>query len=125
MQSPNYNTWNRNIENEAVNIAFQMDRGNLQGAAMELSEGLYAMRGDMYAQDQLLNSVNRMDRKGMGADLYLGNWDPMRGTWDNIQVYEQGVGSVPIRTYGGYYDQYPLSIDIGPISIGVGGMIRR
>ena len=116
MQSPNYNTWGRNIENEAASVAFHMDQGNLQGAATELSQDLYAMRGDMYAQDQLLSEVNRFDRKGLGADIYMSNWDPARGTWDNIQLYEPGIGSIPINTYGGYYDQWPIAL---------GGMIER
>jgi hypothetical protein len=87
-----------------------MDNGNAQGAASELSEDLYAMRGDMYAQDQLLNEVNSFDNKGIGGDLYLGNWDPQRGTWDNVQIYQPGGWSIPIQTYGGYDDQYPLNM---------------
>lgn len=78
--------------------------GNAVGAADELSEDLYAMRGDMYAQDQLLSEVSRYDRKGLGADLSLRNWDPARGTWDNIEIVGPG-GVIPINTYG-YDDRW-------------------
>ena len=109
LQSPNYSDWNNNINGEAASVAFQLDTGNAQGAAVELREDLYALRGDMYAQDQLLDEVNRFENKGMGADLYLGNWDSGRGTWDNIQIYQPGYDSIPINSYDGYSDQYPVA----------------
>lgn len=58
------------------------------------------MRFDRYAQDELLNEVNDGEIKGIGADLYLGNWDPDRGTWDDIQIVpNDGTPSIPIRSY--------------------------
>lgn len=87
----------------------------MMGAAAELSEDLYNLRGDMYAQDQLLSQVNRFDRKGFGADISLGPWDPVRGTWDNVQIVSRN-GSIPIRTYSGWDDDW---------NIAVGGNFRK
>jgi hypothetical protein len=61
----------------------------------------------MYAQDDLLSEVNRLELKGVGADLHLGAWDPMRGTWDNIEVTQPGAAPIPVQAIGGYGDPYP------------------
>lgn len=83
--------------------------GNGALAAQELDEDLYNLRGDMYAQDELLSEVNQYERKGIGADIYLGNWNPARGTWDNIQVVQPGVGNYQIQTYDGWNDPWNIS----------------
>jgi hypothetical protein len=64
------------------------------------------MRGDIYAQDDLLNQVNAIERKGVGADLQLGNWDPIRGTWDNIAVVQPGLAPIGVQTFNAYTDQF-------------------
>ena len=107
------------------------------------------MQGDVYAQDQLLSTINQYDQKGVGADLNLNNWDPIRGTWDSIQItqnygqplYPGQPGQVeapPPPVYGepGYFNQapppyvntglfpQPYEPFYGRINIGRGG-IRR
>lgn len=58
------------------------------------------MRGDRYAQDELLSEVSQYEAKGIGADLYLGNWDPARGTWDDIEVIpNDGSEAIPLQAY--------------------------
>jgi hypothetical protein len=47
---------------------------------------MFQMRGDIYAQDQLLSRVNQLEVKGVGADLNLGNWRPDLGTWENSVI---------------------------------------
>jgi hypothetical protein len=94
-----------------------MDTGNGPGAALELKEDLYAMRGDVYAQDELLNEVNALDRKGLGADLQLGAWDPSRGTWDQINVVQPGAPPIQVGIFGGYDDQFP--------DVAAGAMIKK
>ncbi len=85
---------------EALNIANLMDAGNPQAAADELASDLYAMRGDRYSQDELLSAVNVDDRKGVGADIQLGNWNPDNGTWDNINIVpNDGTPAIPIPVY--------------------------
>jgi hypothetical protein len=78
--------WGNNIESEADYVAGLLDSGNATGAAQELNQDMFQMRGDIYAQDQLLNRVNLLETKGVGADLNLGNWNPLRGTWDSITI---------------------------------------
>ncbi len=89
-----------------------MDMGNSDAAAINLREDLWNLRGDMYAQDQLLSEVNRYERKGIGADIYLGNWNPLRGTWDNINVVTPTGRAIPINTYGGWDDGWSISIGV-------------
>jgi len=65
------------------------------------------MKGDMYAQDNLLNQVNQIEQKGVGADIQLGSWDPDRGTWDDVEITQPGVNPIPVSTFSGYGDAYP------------------
>jgi hypothetical protein len=88
-----------------------MDMGDAQGAADQLASDLYAMRGDRYAQDELLGEINRDEIKGIGADLVLRDWDPARGTWDDIQVVpNDGSPGIPITAYD-YQDPTPWVTD--------------
>jgi hypothetical protein len=83
-----------------------MDSGDAQGAADELASDLYQMKGDRYAQDELLSEVNGDDFKGIGADIQLNYWDPDRGTWDDIEVVpNDGSPSIPVTAYD--YDDPP------------------
>ena len=104
---PNYGVWNNEINNEAVNIAGILDSGNAQLAAQQLSNDLFEMRGDMYAQDQLL--ANTAEHPGIGAMLELNNWDPARGTWDDVEIQPASNDpepNIPIQVYNGYGDGY-------------------
>jgi hypothetical protein len=86
-----------------------MDLGDAQGAADELASDLYSMRGDRYAQDELLGEVNADELKGVGADIQLNGWNPERGTWDDIQIVPgDGSGSIQIPVYD-YGDPPPWS----------------
>lgn len=106
-QDPNFPQWEDPINREASNIAMRMDFGDTQGAADQLAMDLYQTRGDRYAQDQLLSEVARRDIKGFGGDLYLQNWNPDRGTWDDIYVVpSDGSNPISIPTYD-YDDPEP------------------
>jgi hypothetical protein len=96
-QSPNYGSWNQKIENEAAKLAVKLDRGDKTGASIELTEDLYAMHGDVYAQNQLFSKIYKYERKGAGLDLYLGNWDHAHGSWDNIQIFDPVVWGSTIK----------------------------
>jgi hypothetical protein len=63
-----------------------LDSGNAAGAWNELNTDLRNMGGDIYAQDNLINQVNLLDVKGVGADLNLGTWNAIRGTWDSMSI---------------------------------------
>jgi hypothetical protein len=65
------------------------------------------MRGDLYAQDNLLNQVNQIEQKGVGADIQLGAWDPDRGTWDDVEITQPGAAPIQVSTFSGYGDAYP------------------
>ncbi len=80
---------------------------------MELREDLYALRGDIYAQDELLNSVYRSEA-GYGAGIVLNNWDPNLGTWGNIELTQPGCAPVTINTFPNYNDQYPTDGNVPP-----------
>lgn len=84
-QDPNYENWQPVIGQEAQSVAFALDAGDTRGAAAELNTDLWAMRGDIYGQNELLHEV-QTQQSGEGAQLYLGQWDPMRGSWDTIEV---------------------------------------
>ena len=92
VDDPYYSVWQPTINQEAGRIASLLDSGQTSFATNELQNEMYWMRGDVYAQDELLSEVNAYDRKGVGADLYLNNWDPYRGTWDNIQIVPPAYG---------------------------------
>lgn len=84
-----------------------MDSGLNDAAAEQLKEDLYLLRGDMYAQDQLLYSINSKDLKGFGGDLVLDKWNPERGTWDDVRIRDNmGSPDIPVRTFG-YDDPTP------------------
>jgi hypothetical protein len=106
-QDPNYNTWKDQIHSEATKIAGQMDAGNGAAAALELKQDLYAMRGDLYAQDELISQVNQSERKGAGADIHLNAWNPGQGTWENVEVFQSGKPPVYIRPFAASNDQFP------------------
>ena len=114
-QSPNYDAWDAQIGSEAAAIVDELDKGNAEEAAVRLKEDLKAMGGDMYAQDQLLSDINLMEKKGVGADLNLGTWNPGKGTWDNMNVEETGIYPIPISTY---------NKDGSEVNIAVGTMTR-
>lgn len=77
-----------------------LDYGNAQGAADRLAMDLYQTKGDRYAQDHLLSEISRYESKGIGADLYLNNWNPVRGTWDTIDIVpNDGTPPIPMYTY--------------------------
>ncbi len=98
-QDPNWRVWQTNIEAEADYVAGLLDSGNAAAAANELNQDMFEMRGDIYAQDHLLNRVNTLEVKGVGADLNLGPWDPIRGTWDNITITPDPADTItPVQT---------------------------
>jgi hypothetical protein len=81
--------------------------GDAQGAADELAADLYQMKGDRYAQDELLSEVDSAETKGIGADIQLNSWDPDRGTWDDIEITpNDGSANIPITAYD-YDDPAP------------------
>jgi hypothetical protein len=48
---------------------------------------MFQMRGDIYAQDQLMSRTTNFEVGGPGAaTLNLGNWNPILGTWDNSVI---------------------------------------
>jgi hypothetical protein len=83
-------------------ISTLLDDGDSNAAATRLSSDLYALRGNLDAQNTLLGMVDSNDRKGTGTDLKLGNWNPDTGTYDTIEVLpaltDPGDGT-PINTY--------------------------
>jgi hypothetical protein len=88
-QDPNYESWQPTINQESTNIAGALGANDTQTAATELNNDLWAMRGDIYGQNDLLQAVQNQTPQGEGAQLYLGNWDPTSGTWDDIRVMAQ------------------------------------
>ncbi len=88
-QDPNYETWQPGINQESTNIAGALNANDTQTAANELNNDLWAMRGDIYGQNELLQQVQSQTQPGEGAQLYLGQWDPTRGSWDDIRVEAQ------------------------------------
>ena len=88
-QDPNYESWQPTINQESTNIAGALGANDTQTAATELNNDLWAMRGDIYGQNDLLQAVQNQTPQGEGAQLYLGNWDPTSGTWDDIRVLAQ------------------------------------
>ena len=82
---PNCQNWRPSINQEADTVSDILNSGDTRTGAGALNRDLWAMRGDIYAQNELLNEV-KQEVTGAGASLYLGNWDSIRGTWDNIEV---------------------------------------
>jgi hypothetical protein len=82
---PNYQQWAPSIHQEAGMVTNILNQGDTQGAAQTLNIDLFNMRGDVYAQNELLSEV-RQEQSGQGAYLYLDNWDQSRGTWDTVEV---------------------------------------
>ncbi len=71
---------------EGTIITTLMDDGDSDAAATRLKSDLYALRGNLDAQNTLLEIVDGGDRKGTGTDLKLGAWNPNTGTFDSIEV---------------------------------------
>ena len=100
-QDPNYENWHPTINQESQNVAEMLDAGQTRAAANALNNDLWAMRGDLYGQNELLQEVAKAQSpSGEGAQLYLGDWDPTRGTWDTIEVVSPPVpdGYVPDKS---------------------------
>lgn len=106
-QDPNRDQWKDVMLKEAANIVQKLDSGKAAEAAQELREDLFAMRGDLYGQDELISQVNKLDRKGSGADLNLKAWSPERGTWDNMEMIVKGSMPNSIHTFGSASDSFP------------------
>jgi hypothetical protein len=91
--------WSANMNAEANYIGGLLNTGDAVNATNVLSNDLFQMRGDIYAQDELLSMVknaedfqNQVNPNPNGsADLFLGNWDPGIGTWDNKEIDAPGV----------------------------------
>jgi hypothetical protein len=109
-QDPNHDLWKDVMRTEAANIVGKLDSGKTAEAAQELKEDLYAMRGDLYGQDELLSQINSLDKKGSAADINLRAWSPERGTWDNMEVVQQEKMPFAIHTFGAAADSFP-SVD--------------
>jgi hypothetical protein len=103
--------WGPNIVREATGIARSFANLSCAIAATELREDLWAMRGDMYAQNELLSNIYAMQSLGYGGNILLNNWDPAYGTWRNIEVCQPGMTPIPIETYPGYGDPYQYPTD--------------
>ncbi|MBX9694772.1 MAG: hypothetical protein K2Z81_20460, partial [Cyanobacteria bacterium] len=71
---------------ESTVISSLLDAGDSDAAATRLKSDLYALRGNMDAQNTLLDLVDQNDRKGAGTDLKLGDWNPDTGTYEGIEV---------------------------------------
>ena len=71
---------------ESTVISSLLDAGDSDAAANRLKSDLYALRGNMEAQNTLLDLVDQNDRKGAGSDLKLGDWNPDTGTYDGVEV---------------------------------------
>ncbi len=95
-QSPNYELWRQEIAQEARNIGILLDTGNGQLAARQLQADLIRLRPDRYAQNELLFQVNQLDRKGVGSDLVLGQWDPRIGGWDQGYIVQSRFSNGPV-----------------------------
>jgi hypothetical protein len=87
-QDPNYESWQPTINQESGSVASALNANDTPTAAAELNRDLWAMRGDIYGQNELLQEVQNQV-SGEGAQLYLGQWDPTRGSWDDIRVQAQ------------------------------------
>lgn len=90
------------MQMEGTVIPALLDSGNSDSAANRLNSDLYALRGNIEAQNVLLGMVEKGDRKGAGTDLRLGEWNPATGTFDSIEVLpaltDPGKG-IPVSTY--------------------------
>lgn len=98
---PNYEQWAPSIHQEAGMITDLLNRGDTANAAQYLNVDLFNMRGDVYAQNELLSEI-RQEQSGYGATLFLGNgWDPDRGTWNTVEVVspEPPPGYQPAPSY--------------------------
>ncbi|HEY9758396.1 MAG TPA: cell envelope integrity protein TolA [Oculatellaceae cyanobacterium] len=107
---PNYEQWAPSIHQEAGMITDLLNRGDTVNAAQYLNVDLFNMRGDVYAQNELLSEI-RQEQSGYGATLFLGNgWDPERGTWNTVEVVspEPPPGYQPAPSYFLHvYDEPP------------------
>lgn len=87
---------------EGTIISNLLDDGDSDAAANRIKSDLYALRGNLDAQNTFLEIVDGGDRKGTGTDLKLGAWNPDTGTFDSIEVLpaltDPGNGT-PIDTY--------------------------
>jgi len=99
-QDPNFSTWEAPVKSEAAVVANLLDSGKGAEAAKELSEDLFAMKGDLYAQDELLHEIDQLEKKTVGADLQLKQWDPNRGTWGDVEIVQTGSPPINIKVYG-------------------------
>lgn len=106
-KDPNYELWRDPINFEGTAIAHLLDSADTQGAADELASDLYALKGDRYAQDDLLSAVYNSEQKSVGADLELNNWNQDNGTWDTVEVWpNNGSANITIPIYN-YADPQP------------------
>lgn len=81
--NPDEDPW---MQLESNVISSLLDAGDSDAAATRLKSDLYALRGNLDAQNTLLDLVDQNDRKGAGTDLKLGVWNPDTGTYENIEV---------------------------------------
>lgn len=97
--NPDDDPW---MQLESNVISSLLDAGDSDAAATRLKSDLYALRGNLDAQNTLLDLVDQNDRKGAGTDLKLGAWNPDTGTYEEIEVLpaltDPGSGT-PIDTY--------------------------
>ena len=56
-----------------------------------MNSDLYALRGNLDAQNALLGMVDVSDKKGSGADLNIGSWNQDTGNYDNIEILPKGA----------------------------------
>jgi hypothetical protein len=76
---------------EGTVISSSLDAGDTQAAATRLNSDLYALRGNLDAQNALLGMVDVSDKKGSGADLNIGSWNQDTGNYDNIEILPKGA----------------------------------
>ncbi len=86
-QDPNHGDNQPSIDREAHSIADKLGANMTQEAADQLEYDLYRLRGDIYAQDSLLNETSKLAAQNPnGEQLQLAQWDPNKGTWANIEI---------------------------------------
>jgi len=73
--------------------------GDAQGAADELAGDLYQMKGDRYAQDELLSEVDSDETKSVGADIQLNSWIRREEPGMTLKLHQTTLCNIPITAY--------------------------
>lgn len=69
---------------EAVNVARELDRGDLSSAQESMRQDLFQLQNDPRAQRQFLSMVDQYDRKGRGLDIQLSPGQRGETVWQIV-----------------------------------------